>query len=113
MSKFKIELESNPDFDEACRLFKVQADEMLQRFVNAVNLTFYFAKPFGSHRDANALFLNFGVDIHRSNQDLKIIERCQEFTMRLTVVMSIGKDLDVKVRDILEEWHAINASDER
>lgn len=89
---------------QVCDIFGLTVEQLVQRFLDHVDLGLYFSNPFSPDRWANV----FTIECVLQNMgEEKYLKRYANFVDRITEAVLSGAKADAldKVYDIIDEWH--------
>jgi len=89
---------------QVCDIFGLTVEQLVQQFLNHVDLGLYFSNPFDPDRWANLFTITCVLE---NLEDEKYLKRYAGFVNRITEAVLSGpkKDALDKVYNIVDEWH--------
>lgn len=111
LMKMNVTINPTEDFSILCDLFKVEPQELLQKFVERVSFPFYYSQPDGDQRWATLFFLCYLGQQGKDNE-LEMAEHEPFMTELAEVVfkhLETGQKNTDKAalagRKVMKQWH--------
>lgn len=95
-------IEFTAPFQQACDIFELSAEKVIQQFINSVDLAVIFSDPLQLDRWANLFVLESVVE----NLEPTFLERYEVLVDEMTKQLpaSPGERID-RAREIMDKWH--------
>lgn len=91
------------EFKQFCDIFNFTPEEVLQAFVEKVNIAQYMCFPLDPDRWANLFMMEYLIKYSKSEDTLRAYN---EFGKKWVRVMQVGgQDVVEQTKKLLEDWH--------
>lgn len=98
-----VTLDFKADFVQACEIFDLKPEDVLQKFIDNVCIPYFIANPLNPDRWANT-FMVENVLPRLENEE--VLERCAVFLDRITeAVLNDEENKEQVARQVMDEWH--------